>query len=253
MNTIKKFFLVGATISALSWSVYADSTALTPEQEASVQGVVKSYLLKNPEIIIEAVQNYQKQQQQAQISQAVSKIKENTTALFDNPYSPVIGNPKGNIALVEFFDFRCPHCKDASANVLKLKQDNKDLRVIYKNFPIFGGPSMTAAKASIASFKLDPKKYAAFHRSLMTFKGNLSDDDIFTLATKAGYDAKDLKAEMEKSWVKNQVKANMEVGTTIGVNATPMFVLANLSNSHYAFIPGAVPKSELEKQIAELQ
>lgn len=250
----KKFLVVTAIASALFWPVFAGAaSALTPDQKTAVEGVVKSYLLKNPEVIIEAVQNYQKQQQQEQISQAVGKIKENTTALFDNPKSPEIGNPKGNIVLVEFFDFRCPHCKDASGNVLKLKEDNKDLRVIYKNFPIFGGPSMTAAKASIASFKLDSKKYADFHRSLMHFDGNLTNDDIFNLAGKAGYDVKSLKDEMNQSWVNDQIQANMKVGTAIGVNATPMFVLANLSNSHYAFIPGAVPESELKKQIAKLQ
>lgn len=250
----KNWVVVATIAAALSWVPLgmASDSVLTKDQEAAVGEVVKSYLLEHPEVVIEAVQNFQVKQQQKQISEAEEKIKAHTSELFDNTKTPHVGQSDGHLVLVEFYDFRCTHCREVSSSVDALLKDHGQLKVIYKDFPIFSGPSMTAAKASLAAYALDPKKYQAFHHALMAFNGELQNKDIMNLAKESGYDENALTLEMKKSWVEEQIKANFNLGTTIGVNATPMFVLANTKTNQYVFIPGAVSEKALNEALSKL-
>lgn len=263
LNKIFRNLVGAATISvaSLSFAFAATDDVFTPAQKTAIDTEIHRYLVQNPQVLIEAMQAFQAQQQQQQVDQAIPKIKSNATQMFSNPVSPVAGNAKGNAVLVEFYDFRCPHCKDATQSVENLIKANPNLRVVYKDFPIFGGSSLTAAKASLAAYKLDPSKYGAFHHALMHFAGNLTDKDVYNLAQQSGYNVKDLKATMGQSWVDQAIKDNIALGTTVGINATPMFVIAsttsgdfkNLSNNNIAFVPGAYPQKVLQSKINSVQ
>ena len=225
------------------------SAVFNATQKQAIGDIIHSYLVQNPEVLIEAMQAFQVKQQQKQVSQALPKIQANAKKLFDDPASPIAGNSKGSVVLVEFYDFRCPHCKDATKSVEKLIKANPNLKVVYKDFPIFGGASLTAAKASLVAYKMDPSKYQAFHHALMTVKDQLTDESVMSLAKKAGYNVDAMKKEMDQPWVDNQVRSTVAVGAAIGVNATPMFVIGNPSAQKYAFIPGAFPVNEIQKKI----
>jgi protein-disulfide isomerase len=265
LNKIFRNLTAAAAIlsASLSFAATTTSNVFTPAQKSAIDAEIHRYLVQNPQVLIEAMQAFQAQQQQQQVDQAIPKIKANAAQMFNNPVSPVAGNSKGNAVLVEFYDFRCPHCKDATTSVENLIKANPNLRVIYKDFPIFGGASLTAAKASLAAYKLDPSKYGAFHHALMHFAGELTDKDVYNLAKQAGYNVSDLKTVMGQSWVDQAIKDNIALGTEVGINATPMFVIAStssgnlnnstLNNNNIAFVPGAYPQKVLQNKINSVQ
>lgn len=245
----------GVAFSATAPTATAPTTAgqFSPVQQAAIGDIIHTYLVKNPEVLIEAMQAFQAKQAQKQVDAAIPKIQANVTGLFHDTQTPTAGNKAGKVAFVEFYDFRCPHCKEATKSVENLMKANPNLKVIYKDFPIFGGASLTAAKASIAAYKLNPVKYSAFHHALMATKDGLTDASIMDLAKQSGYNVKALQKAMAQPWVDNQIKANIKLGTSIGVNATPMFVIGNLATGKYAFVPGAYPQKMMQAKITSVQ
>ena len=243
-----------AAVASISLAVAAPAAPTTSnvfnaKQQQAIGQIVHNYLVQNPEVLIEAAQALQAKQQKAQSTQALPKIQSNADQLFNDKNSPVAGNTNGKIVLVEFYDFRCPHCKDASKSVEALVKANPNLKVVYKDFPIFGGSSLTAAKASLSAWKLDPSKYDAFHNDLMHFDGNLTDTDVLNIAKQAGYNTAALQKEMNQAWVAKQIQDDMKLGASIGINATPMFVVGNPAANKYAFVPGAYPQKFIQGKI----
>jgi protein-disulfide isomerase len=242
----------GAGSSASNGS--AVPAALTAGQQTRVESIIHDYLLAHPEVLVQSLQAYQEQQKAKQLQVSIDAVKQNAQALFSNPKVPSAGNPQGEVQLVEFYDFRCPHCKEASRTVGELVKKNPDLKVYYRDFPIFGGQSNQAAKASIAAFSLDPKKYVAFHDALMETKDPaLSNDTIFKLAKQSGYDVVALKKAMKQSWVQDEINASYKVGGAIGVVATPMFAVGDLKTGKFQFVPGAYPEAVIQKALDEVK
>src|SRR6202008_4197318 len=93
--------------------------------------------------------------------------------IFDDPDAPVAGNPKGDVSVVEFFDYRCPYCKQVEPALEALLGQDKKLRFVYKEFPVLGPDSVTAARAALAAHKQG--KYDAMHRALRAFKGQIDE------------------------------------------------------------------------------
>lgn len=120
-----------------------------------------AYLLKNPEVILESVKSLEARQQAAAESEATAVIAERRDEIFNDPDSPVGANAGGDAILVEFFDYDCPYCRQATPLLGKLEQADRGLRLVYKEYPILGPGSAFAARAALASRKQG--KYLAFH------------------------------------------------------------------------------------------
>ena len=139
-----------------------------------------------------------------------------------NPALPVLGNPKGDITLTEFFDYNCPYCRTNMADVQRLITDDPKLRVVFREWPVFGEGSMFAAKAALASLKQG--KYWPFHEALMTMKGRAEEATVLRAARQVGLDVDRLRVDMEKREILDQIYETMDLADTMMLTGTPTFI-----------------------------
>jgi len=148
-----------------------------------------------------------------------------TTALLNDPMTPVIGNPQADVAIIEFFDYNCPYCKAAEPRLEKLLKDDKRVKLIVKDFPILTPQSLPAAKAALASVKQG--KYEQYHQAMMMFKGRLEDSTIFDIAKDVGLDVERLKKDMLAPEIADEIIANFNLARAIRAFQTPVFIIDN--------------------------
>jgi protein-disulfide isomerase len=166
---------------------------------------------------------------------------------------PVAGNPQGKVTLVEFFDFRCPHCDRMAPIIESLIANNPDLRVVYKTFPILGNKSVFAAEAAYAS--IPQGKYLAFHKALMQTGHAIDFENVYTLAKEQGIDITKLKTDMGSGKIDYHLENNKKLGQSLGIIGTPAFFIAktNLSTNanpeSVGFAGGEVEQSYLQTLI----
>jgi protein-disulfide isomerase len=246
---IPALFGFAATVLAVSLGALApalaqgDKPALTPQQEKRVQELVKEYILTNPEIILEAVQTLRRKQEEAQKRAAVEGLKTRRAELQGATDLPVGGNPKGDVTIVEFMDYRCPYCKQVKPALDEVIRTDGKIRFVLKEFPILGPASRTASMAAIASVKQG--KYHAYHNALMGYPNNLTDEIIFALARQVGLDVAKLKEDMKAPEVQQLIERTNKLAQELGINGTPAFVIGD------QLVPGAVSADELRKRVAE--
>jgi protein-disulfide isomerase len=174
----------------------------------------------------------------------------NTIELLHDSNDPIGGNPNGKITLVEFFDYRCPHCIRMYSGIEALIASHPDLRVVYKMFPVLGPESELAARAALAANMQG--KFWAYHAALMHAYGNLSLENILAMANTAGLNIEKFKRDMNSDSVASAIIFNTDLATRMGVNGTPaIFVTktnlsANSKPSDVIFIAGEAGPSELQ-------
>lgn len=223
----------------------------SPEQVKAIENIVHDYLVGNPEVLIEASNALRVKMEQDQETKALTAIEKNKAALFDNHDTPFIGNPQGNEIIVEFFDYQCPHCKEMNEPVKNLIEKNPNLKIIFRDWPIFGGASLSGAKAAIAA--KNQGKYFAMHEALLTSSNPLTDDKIYTIASSLGLDVKQLKKDMESDAVKEQIESTFSLAKSLELSGTPVFIVTNKNENKFRFVPGATTEEKLQKLLAEIE
>lgn len=209
-----------------------------------IERIVRDYLLRQPEVIYQAIQELQKRQQAEEASRQKATIARHKDEIFHQAEDPVAGDQDGKVTLVEFFDYHCGYCRAMSPSLRKMLDGDKELRFVFKELPVLGPDSVTAAKAALAAAKLDARKYPSLHFALMQSR-DLSRDAVLEIAAKQGYDRGQLGAEMEKDWVKARIDANLALADKLGISGTPSFVVGE------TLIPGAVDVAQLQRLIQE--
>ncbi|MBA2650271.1 MAG: DsbA family protein [Legionella sp.] len=252
------FLTAGAfALSLVSPIATADDadTTMSDAQKKQMEQVIHDYLVKNPEVLLEASQALQQKQQQNMQEQAKAAIKEGGAQMFQDTLT-VSGNPKGNVTVVEFFDYRCHYCAKMTPILDDLVKNDSDVRIIYKEFPIFGGSSELASKAAIAAAKQG--KYKPMHDALFNLGKNFEEKDIMNAAQKLGLDMNKLKKDMDSKEVKDMLDANRQLAEKLKLMGTPAFIVAPTPNGQFkqgtdafSFIPGAATKEALQKLIKE--
>lgn len=231
------------------------TNAISSEQKTQIEQIIHDYLVNHPEVLIEASQSLQKKQQQAMQEEARKAIIANQEKLFTEKLA-VAGNPDGNITIVEFFDYQCIHCKKMQPVLENLIQNNKNLRVIYKEFPIFGKSSEIASKAALASALQG--KYKEMHLALINVDKRLDDEVVMDVAKSVGLNLEKLKKDMESDVVINALNQNRQLAEEMHLMGTPAFVLAKTSDgklqkdSEPVFIPGAFSEENMQSLINDL-
>jgi protein-disulfide isomerase len=220
----------------------AQSAPFTPEQEEAIGRILRQYLEDHPEAVLEALDAAEAKAKAAAAQKAKEAVATKQRELEADPASPVVGNPKGDVTLVEFFDYRCPYCKQVAPSLAALLEEDKRLRVVMKEFPILGKESVTAARAALAA-ELQGK-YAPFHHALMAVKGPLAETAVYQAAAGAGLDVERLKSDMARPEIEAQLRANYDLAQTLGIRGTPAFVVGG------ELIPGAVDLATLRRKIA---
>ncbi len=207
---------------------------LSPTQKKEIEAVVRDYIMKNPEIIVDSIRALQTRDKKAAAQKARQTLVSRRGEILNDPTSPVGGNIKGDVTLVEFFDYRCGFCKRVFPTLVKLIKDDDNIRFVYKEFPILGPQSLFASRAALAAWKLDKEKYYRFHDAMMVSKGNLTDAKTIKLAESVGLEEKALRAEMAKPEISAILQKNFALAKALNINGTPAFVIGD------RVVPGAI-------------
>ncbi len=241
-------FLIAAIIGFMPLSGQAASASaqasasFTEAQRAEIESIVKTYLTeKNPQVLAEGLQNLQTRQQE----EAEAKIKENIAKhkaeIYKDAATPSVGKDSAKVTVVEFFDYQCGYCKAAEEGMERVLKEDKDVRIVYKNFPILGPVSLEAAKASLASVKQG--KFKEFHTAMMNRKEHLKSEMIYEIAKNVGLNVDKLKKDMDDKTVTENLAANTKLGESIGVRGTPFFIINDTTS------PGVLSYDALKKVI----
>jgi protein-disulfide isomerase len=212
--------------------------------------VIEAYLRENPEVLMASLERYQVEQraaQQRKQAQAdVDLVASNRKEIFEDGYSFVMGNPDGDITVVEFSDYNCGYCKRAHTAVAEFIEADGNIRLVVKEFPILGPGSTLSGRAALASaMQDDAEKYGPFNDALMRHRGAHNESTIMTIAAKVGLDVEQLEADMKSPEIDKMIKRTFDLAEKLSINGTPAFVIGD------QVVRGFVPAAELTR-LAEL-
>jgi protein-disulfide isomerase len=217
--------------------------ASTPAEVENIEQIVRDYLLRHPEVLVEALTLFEQRRDEAAAAAQQAAVSGQRDALENDPDSPVAGNRDGDVVLIEFFDYRCPYCRKAADTLDAVMKADGNLRIVFKEFPILGPESVEGAKAALAAAKQD--KYEAFHFALMREPGDMSAAHLRRTAEEVGMDADQMERDMRSSDVTAALHRNYALAESLSIRGTPAFVVGG------TLVPGAVDASELQRLIAE--
>ncbi len=192
-------------------------------------GVIREYIVSHPEVLQEAMAEFEKRQAANEAEKARAAVKEHAQSLFDSPRQVTLGNRQGDVTLVEFFDYNCGYCKHALADLTTLLKTDGKLRVVLKEFPVLGPGSTEAAQVGVAVRMQDPtgEKYLAFHQKLLGGRGQADRARALAAATEAGVDMAQLERDLASDEVKRSLEESFKLAEKLGLNGTPSYVIGN--------------------------
>jgi protein-disulfide isomerase len=222
--------LLAAAVAAIALIVVpglARAQTFSEPQRSEIERIVKDYLIAHPEVLQDAVAELEKRQQAADAEKAKAAVASNTETLFNSARQVVVGNPKGDVTLVEFFDYNCGYCKRALSDLLDLMKNDSSLRVVLKEFPVLGPGSVEAAQVAVAARMQDKtgKKYLEFHQKLLGGRGQADKARALAAAKDAGFDMARLEHDLTSDEVKVTIDESMKLAETLGLNGTPSYVV----------------------------
>jgi protein-disulfide isomerase len=219
-----------------------------------VQGIVRDYLINNPDVLQQALlELIRKRQPELAAGGRPSRpdksaeIKANAKLLFESPRQVVLGNPRGDVTLVEFFDYNCGYCKRALGDMQALLNGDPKLRIVLKELPILGPGSTEAARVGVAVRMQDPSKYHAFHQKMLGDRAPAGKAQAMTHAAAAGLDMARLERDLASSEVDETLQESVALARALGISGTPGYVLGE------EIIPGAVGAAALKERIAAVR
>jgi protein-disulfide isomerase len=272
-TTVKKIvnLISGATLAGLI--LLGPCPGDAQDLRGEIEAIIKDYLASHPDEVGEIVKNYMIAHPQA-VGQILAELLKHRPAasasavtangvntksadehnaavaanaglLFSSPHQVTLGNPDGNVTLVEFFDYNCGFCKRALPDMLTLLKDDPDLKIVLKEFPILGPGSAEAARVAVAVRMQDPdgQKYLGFHRELLGGAGPASKDKALAAAKAQGLDMVRLERDMASDEANATIGEDMTLAKAVGVSGTPSYVIGK------TLVVGAVGVASLKQQI----
>lgn len=208
---------------------------MTAEQQAAFGDAVRSYLLENPQVIMEAVAVLEARDKEAQEAQDVALVASNLERLTSDGFSWVGGNPDGDVTIVEFTDYRCGFCRRAHPEVEQLLSSDGNIRLIIKEFPILGDASLVSSQFAIATkIVAGEDAYKMVHDALITLEGNPGKGPLRRIAETLGLDADAIMAEMGSDEVKRRIADTHDLGRAMNISGTPTFIFGDQMVRGYA-------------------
>jgi protein-disulfide isomerase len=203
---------------------------------------IERYIRAHPEVIEQSLQGLLAKREAELQERHKAALATKQQELLHDPASPVSGNPKGEITLVEFYDYRCGYCKKAAPAVTEIQKIDPRVRVVYKDFPILGESSELAAKAALASQAQG--KHQAFHEALLASHADMTKEAILKIAVGVGLDAKRLEVDMAHPKWQTVIAKNRALARELGISGTPGFIVGN------ELVPGMLDLNGLKELIA---
>ncbi|EPX79440.1 DsbA family protein [Litoreibacter arenae] len=232
-----------ATSTALALCLATTPLSAEDMSRDQMQELVLETIRENPEIIMEALQTLQEREEAAKADQAQAVLSANRAALEQDPNAPVLGNPDGDVTVVEFFDYNCGYCRRVFDDVHALIESDPNVRVVMREWPILGEESVYAARASLASRAQG--KYVEFHNALMENEGRANEASIMRIADELGMDAEQLKRDMDAPEVAAHIQTSMQLTRALNLNGTPAFVFGE------QLVPGAIDLEQMQELVAQ--
>jgi len=244
MRFSTRLAFAAAALLALS-AVAAPAQTISDAQRGEFERIIRNYLLKNPEVLQEAIAELEKRQARDEAEKHKTAVKDNAEALFNSPRHVVVGNPKGDVNFVEFFDYNCGYCKRALDDMMALMKADPNLRVVLKEFPVLGPGSQDAAKVGVAVRMQDKsgKKYLEFHQKLMTGRGQIDKARALAAAKEVGLDVARIERDLGGDEVRASIEESFKLAEKLGLNGTPSYVIGS------EVVVGAVGLAGLKEKV----
>lgn len=217
---------IAATLAAVVPSL-AGAATFDAEQQDEIGAIVKEYLMQHPEVIRDAMVELDRRQQAADAEARKSAVAKSADLLFNSKHQVVLGNPDGDVTLVEFFDYNCGYCKRAHADMTRLLDEDKNLRIVLKEFPVLGPGSEEAAQVAVIVNEMAPDKYREFHDELLLSRGEVNGARALAVANDIGLDPAKIKARLKEPEIGQTISESYGLAQQLGINGTPSYVLKN--------------------------
>jgi len=235
-------FVLGAVAVGLS-SASSDGSgsgggAFSDAQEDEIRAIVRTYLMDNPEVIIDAVNAFSERERVAAAENARQAAMSNLDRLLDPKTAFIHGKDpaKAKVAVVELFDYHCGFCKRAVNLVREMTEDDEDVKVVFREFPILRPESELAAEMALAAREQD--KFLDLHFALMESAGVLTRERILEIAGETGLDVARLETAAERAEIGAAIESNRELARELGVGGTPAFIIASIDGDYVEIVEG---------------
>lgn len=216
---MKTILLSGVALIGLALCA-SPAKAMDREQ---VEAIIKDYIENNPSMIIDSVESYGRQQQALDALERQKALEEHMTWLDDNDMLPVVGNPDGDVTIVEFFDYNCGYCKKALDDVLKLMGNDDQVKFVLIETPILGPTSDMAARYAMAAKEQDA--YLEYHIAVMRNRGPINETSLKEIGEKVGLDIEKLETDAKSGEIAQKVATKSRKASQMGITGTPAFII----------------------------
>ena len=235
--------VLGVACAALAPALPARAE-MSAAQKSEIQGIIKDYLVSNPEVLRDALAELDRRQKADESAARSKAISEAAPLIFNSPRQAVLGNPNGKVTLVEFFDYNCAYCKKSLEDIAELIKEEPDLRLVIKDFPVLGPGSVEAAEVATAlRNQISGDKYWQFHFKLLGMKGHVGRQQALDVARSVGADMDRLTKDAASPQTRDSIKEVMQIADGLQLTGTPTFVLGD------DLVVGAVGHDELKQRI----
>jgi protein-disulfide isomerase len=234
-----------AAVLAMAAAPPLAAQTFNDSQRGEIEKIVRDYLVAHPEVLQEALAELEKRQTLAEAEKHKAGVKEYSQALFASTHQVTLGNPQGDVTLVEFFDYNCGYCKRALSDMLDLMKADPKLKVVLKEFPVLGQGSIEAAQVAVAVRMQDKtgKKYLDFHQKLLTGRGQADRAHALAAAKDVGFDVSRIEKDLQSDEIKTTIEESMKIAEALGLNGTPSYVVGD------EVVVGAVGLAALKEKV----
>lgn len=204
----------------------SDTQIADPKKE-KIEKIVRTYLLENPEIMLEVQTALEVKQKALTAAKQAETLKNMNDVIYHSKNQMIIGDPEAKITIVEFFDYNCGFCKRAMDDMYRIVDENKDVKFVMKEFPVLGEASMQAHRVSLAVINKYPEKYDAFHRALLGATGGKNGARAIDVAVSVGADKAILTTEMNNPSLTNAIQEVYSIADGLGITGTPSYIIGD--------------------------
>ncbi len=240
-----KTLALGSMLMTALWLTPA--LALEEDEKKEMGQFIREYLLENPEVMLEVQAALEAKQHSQRLEQAGQAVAANHDAIFNSQDDIALGNPDGDVTVVEFFDYNCGYCKRALADMERILATDPKVRFVLKELPILGPDSLDAHRVSNAVRLIAPEKYGEFHRALLGSTGTATEESAIEVAAALGISEADLRKSMAENPNDQLVRDAYTLATNLGVTGTPTYIVGNEA------LFGAVGDDALQEKIANVR
>jgi protein-disulfide isomerase len=218
-----------ALLIAVGAAAPARAQSFNDAQRREIERIVKDYLIAHPEVLQEVLSEVEKRQNAAELDKQIAGVRQHKEVLFNSVHQVTLGNPKGDVTMVEFFDYNCGYCKRALSDMLQLIKTDPNLKVVLKEYPVLGPGSLEAAQVAVAARMQDKtgKKYLDFHQRLLGGHGPADKARALAAAKEAGFDMARIEKDLASEEVRETIQETVKVADAIGLNGTPSYIIGS--------------------------